>query len=352
MRDGLVDVARLFVRHGDRVDRHRNRSYLSAIDSETWRTKLRTRREGAVQLDDNGKLSWRERVHKHVRERVRTWSKRVSERGWLVFGYAAATVGALSVAMAVTMSLPMMARTAVSELTGLAVAQTATLWNNVKDAAVGDNLTTGILASALMMYDGTNFDRARGTTANGLLVDVSRIQGSITPADGTANPTNLLGVGSFPSLYNGTTWDRARSASAANNIATTSLGAMYTVPLSTWSTTNSPAASAQATTSKAAGGGTVRHVATGVIGCFFGQATVTGPAAGIMQLRNGASGAGTVLATWYFSIEATDETANIPCVTMTGLNITGSANTAMTLEFTAGVTNAAQTVTLMGYSTP
>lgn len=68
---------------------------------------------------------------------------------------------------------------AISELSGLAVAQSATKWNNVRDASVGDNLTDGIFASGLMLFDGTNFDRARGTVANGLAVDVTRIQGNI-----------------------------------------------------------------------------------------------------------------------------------------------------------------------------
>lgn len=297
------------------------------------------------------------------------------------------SIGLAAFLVVVLLGSSLTVKSAVMEVAGLAVAQSQTLWKNLRDATTGDNLVGGIMASGTMGYNGAGFDRIRGTSADGLEVDVTRVQGTVTvvgnvtPSDTFANPTNavpawtLEGIydgtqwtrlrtvggddrgtagllGNGPSLFDGAAWDRWRSVSNINNTASTSTGAAYVTPLTTWTSTHSPAASAQASTSKAAGGGTVRHVATGVIGCLFGQATVTGPAAGIMQLRDGASGAGTVLATWYFSIEATDETRHIPCVTMTGLNITGSANTALTLEFTAGITNAAETVTLMGYSTP
>lgn len=64
---------------------------------------------------------------------------------------------------------------------------------------------------------------APGSTANGLLVDVSRVVGTVTvdselPAaaalsDATANPTTPL-VGAALEGFNGTTWDRLRSTTA------------------------------------------------------------------------------------------------------------------------------------------
>lgn len=63
---------------------------------------------------------------------------------------------------------------AIRQISGLAVAQSSTRWNNVQDAAAGDNLTNGLMAMSLYLFDGTNFDRARGDTTNGLDVDVIR----------------------------------------------------------------------------------------------------------------------------------------------------------------------------------
>jgi hypothetical protein len=81
-------------------------------------------------------------------------------------------------------------------LVGLAVAQSATLWNNVIDAAKGDAQTKGILAEALFSYNGTTFDRLRGTIANGILVDVTRVTGNVsvigTQSDNSTNSTAKL----------------------------------------------------------------------------------------------------------------------------------------------------------------
>lgn len=134
--------------------------------------------------------------------------KRLSEWSWKK--KVMASIGGVCAALAIILGSSAMTRSAVSELAGLAVAQSATAWVNVRDAAVGDNLTNGILAIGLMLYDGTNFDRARGDITNGLDVDVTRITGSVTPADGFANPTTFLGTFSLQGVFNGTTWDRWR----------------------------------------------------------------------------------------------------------------------------------------------
>lgn len=123
-------------------------------------------------------------------------------------------VGALLVAVVLSLTLTVAGRTAISELSGLAVAQSSTVWKNVRDASVGDNLADGILAIGLMLFDGTNFDRARGDVANGLDVDVTRITGTITPADAYANPTTANQMWSLNGVFNGTTWDRWRGQSS------------------------------------------------------------------------------------------------------------------------------------------
>ena len=79
-------------------------------------------------------------------------------------------VGAVAVALTLVVGTTIVGRTAISELAGLAVAQTNTLWNSVADAAKGDGLTTGIMAQSPYLFNGLTFDRARGSIANGMLV--------------------------------------------------------------------------------------------------------------------------------------------------------------------------------------
>lgn len=129
-----------------------------------------------------------------------------------VLQWVGAGVGATLAGIALMLSATMFAYPAISSIAGLAVAQTSTLWNNVKDAAAGDGLTSGILAQAPMVYNGLSFDRVRGDIANGMDVDVTRISGSITPADAYANPTTANQMWSLLGIFNGTTWDRARGS--------------------------------------------------------------------------------------------------------------------------------------------
>lgn len=122
-------------------------------------------------------------------------------------------------------------------------------------------------------------------------------------------------------------------------------GAVFISPPTQWSVVHTPATNAQATASKAAGGAGVRHVATGVTACIGGAALLTA-ANGVLNLRDGATGAGTIIWTAYLQ-----NAANIAnCLTFP-LHLPGTANTAMTLEFAgAGGTNNQESVTLMGYS--
>jgi len=265
---------------------------------------------------------------------------------------------------------------AISQLAGLAVAQTSTQWNNVIDAARGDDQSSGIIGMSLYLFDGLNFDRTRGDTTNGMDVDVTRISGSITPADDFANPTTantmwvLNGVfdgttwdrlreatadgaaitglpASAVVVFNGATWDRMRSVSAVTNTETTTLGVQRIAPVSTWSVTNTPATATQATVSRASGGGSVRHVATSVTVCVSAAGTAQTPL--LFHLRDGGTGAGTIIRSWAFSAPINTSA----CEDISGLNMTGSAATAMTIESAAAPVTAAQaTVTLTGYSTP
>lgn len=328
-------------------------------------------------------------------------------------------VGACAVAITLVLGITVVSKSAISELAGLAVAQTNTLWNSVADAAKGDGLTSGVMAQSTYLWNGISFDRLKsGATADGQAVTgilantplvlntagtYDRIRGGLTAdgnagtgllnnaavglntagtfdrikagltADGVAG-TGLLNPGMY--VFNASTWDRLRtasgdalavtgmtavgnmlwngasndrwrSASATNNTATTSLGGAQVTQLSTWSITNTQTGAAQATVSKAAGGGTVRHVATGVTICG-GDTVVAAPRQ--INLRDGATGAGTIIRSWWIGISVINDTK---CIDLAPINMTGTANTAMTIEFAgAGSATSSSTVTLTGYSTP
>lgn len=137
-----------------------------------------------------------------------------------------------------------------------------------------------------------------------------------------------------------------RTGSATTQAAQSSANSMMVVSPGCWTEKHEPAAATQATKSKAAAAGT-RHVCTHITAIL--STTDTAQSSVIyIYLRDGATGAGTIL--WEMPVTASTNTTvgyagPIP-------NIVGTANTAMTLEFSgAGVSNSKQTVTLVGFST-
>ncbi len=138
---------------------------------------------------------------------------------WLILG----TGGVIA-----SIILAVYGQTAIQTIAGLAVAQTATQWNSVKDTAFGDNMTSGVLAAGCVLFDGTNSDRCRGDTTNGLDVDVTRVSGSVTvtgastPADNYANPTTAIEAWSLLGCFDGTTWDRCLNSTHGDTVTTVS----------------------------------------------------------------------------------------------------------------------------------
>lgn len=116
-----------------------------------------------------------------------------------------------------------------------------------------------------------------------------------------------------------------------------------------WAIQHSPAANTRATISRAAGGANIRHVCTSVSAVLANVAA--GGATVRLNLRDGATGAGTILQSWLMSF------AGLAIgryeLTLPGVNFGGSPNTAMTLEFDVapGATNF-ETVSLGGYTVP
>lgn len=90
------------------------------------------------------------------------------------------------------------------------------------------NTTTQLTSGAFgYFYNGTTWDRMRGDTTNGLWVNVKNTLTAVTPGDGitttiygTAPASPVIGV---PLLWNGTTYDRQKSAGATGIAAVATL---------------------------------------------------------------------------------------------------------------------------------
>jgi len=122
-------------------------------------------------------------------------------------------------------------------------------------------------------------------------------------------------------------------------------GYLVRVPPDMWSVNHTPAAATQATISKAAAA-TLRHYCTGIAAVISAVAAQAGIQ---VNLRDGASGAGTIL--WSQTIAL--PVGGIAIIQISGLNIPGTLGNAMTLETSAAPasTNFAS-VSMTGYDEP
>jgi len=185
----------------------------------------------------------------------------------------------------------------------------------------------------------------------GALTQVAGSQGvaftQLGQGDAQAGAGAGLGVTAFLELWNGASYDRDRSASAANLAAQSGLGAALTVLPGNWSVASQPGAGVQASAVRAAGAAGVRHICTSI---DFSAVAAVAPAATVLavNLRDGASGAGTVLRTWIVFIGAAIG-QSVPPFGLSGLSLVGSPATAMTLEFSALLANLQESVSFSGY---
>lgn len=165
-------------------------------------------------------------------------------------------------------------------------------------------------------------------------------------------PSSNVGL----ALYDGANFQLTRMVSLANfpaastTTARNSLGAQVVEKGSRWSTFSQPAANSQATATIAAEAG-VRHVAD-CIGFSADSAAAITAANVTINLRDGATGAGTVIWTYSHSLPtaAALGVQEIPVQHLCGLNLVGTTNTAMTFEFSAGVTGSIESANLSGYN--
>jgi len=150
--------------------------------------------------------------------------------------------------------------------------------------------------------------------------------------------------------FNGAAMDRLRTGSAANLALLSALGALLTTRPGEWSVSSAPAANIQATASRAAVAG-VRHVCTSLTARLMAGPTIASAGAITLNLRDGATGAGTILWSQKMAVGGAGSiTEDRDVVQLTGLNIVGSVNTAMTFEFaTAGGASTLECVAMTGY---
>jgi len=234
-------------------------------------------------------------------------------------------------------------------------------FDRVRSVGAGDAASTGLMGSGNYLYNGATWDRTRsanaahGTTGTGVLgtgvmghngTNFYRIYATVSGATVTANWEGLQVLG-LAYAFNGTSFSRLLVNAAANIDDATQPNALMVANPGEWTALHTPAAATQATCSIAAGGAGVRHVCRSVSMSYYGSGGAAGPT--LVHLRDGATGAGTIKRSWYLGTSA----ANIvDHVDLAGLNIFGTANTAMTLEFAAaGAANTFQQVSMSGYST-
>jgi hypothetical protein len=180
------------------------------------------------------------------------------------------------------------------------------------------------------------------TAGAGTVVAADTVGSATTPASGERLAYNKIdggGAGLSAPIENGT---------AANLAAVSSAKALLHVNPGQWSKYHAPAVNTQATISQG-GVASTRHVCTWV--SFTLAQNTTGSAQTLIafNLRDGATGAGTILASWTLALPATACECRV--FSLSGLCIPGTVNTAMTLE-TAGATaaNTAASVCFGGFS--
>ena len=122
-------------------------------------------------------------------------------------------------------------------------------------------------------------------------------------------------------------------------------------PSAEWVKYHHPAANTVAIAEQAAAGAGIKNVCRSVNVRLSAGASAPTAAVLTVTLRDGATGAGTIKASWSIAIPAVAGD-NAPPISMENLWIEGTANTAMTLEFTAaGGANTVESVVMTGTTT-
>ncbi len=245
---------------------------------------------------------------------------------------------------------------------GLVITGQANNADNVAASALLRNLPT---ISYSYVWDGSNWDRLRGVdsgvgnfapsgTAQQVAAYIMGWDGSSQWKLGIQSDTGsfiapngglrFLQTISECYFFDGTNYVRGGLASAANLALQSGLGVQLASGPGEWAIQHTPAVATQATISRAAVAAS-RHVCKGFSFTLNAVAAIVVPVQ--VVLRDGATGAGTVL----WSGRYTGPAGTTIHVERDGLNLVGSVNTAMTMEFVAAPgAGDFQTVTLNGFT--
>lgn len=178
------------------------------------------------------------------------------------------------------------------------------------------------------------------------------VTGAQALSDTLGNPTSPQ-IGASNLLWDTSQWVRQKATALTTFPTSATLttrniaGGLIAEKSSRWSVVHNPAASNQATASIALEAG-VRHVADCV---SFSAGSTTAPSltALTINLRDGATGAGTIL--WTFEVIIPAATGqNVVPHSICGLNLVGTTATAMTFEFSALLTNLIESVSVSGFN--
>lgn len=198
--------------------------------------------------------------------------------------------------------------------------------------------------------------KALTITLAGVLLVTAVLVAQTALNDAMPNPSDApQPSSSYLMGYNGgtasTAWTRLKTMSLAtmptSQTFTSSVenGRILVETPARWSKVSTPAVSTQASSSIAAEAN-VRHVADCI---SFSAGSTTAPVLTKLNinLRDGATGAGTIIKSWTVVIGAATGQNVVPYMEC-GLGLTGTTNTAMTLEYSALLTNLFEDVTLTG----
>lgn len=235
-----------------------------------------------------------------------------------------------------------------------------TNWQRVITATVANaSLGVGLLGAGLLLHDANNYQRWNTINAetdgisgghagqvaiwlyNGTTFDRLRSASSLAGTIGTG----LLGVNVL--AFDGTNYNRCVSNAAGNIDDTTQPFQLAVAEPGEWTVDSSVAAAGTPSAVKAAGAAGVRHVCRN-LSISLANVAVTPSALITFVLRDGASGAGTVKRTWQFVVPP----SNTVHIDIAGLNIFGGTATAMTIESAAALpADVSGVASIAGYST-
>lgn len=146
------------------------------------------------------------------------------------------------------------------------------------------------------------------------------------------------------------TWETAVTAADRVNLSADLYGRLRVIAgreSTTWSVVHTPSANTQATASKAAGASGVKHVCTGYAWSLSSGAGAPTPELITIAIRDGATGAGTII--WQETVSLPATAGSNAGRVVAGLYLVGTAATAMTIETdSAPGANVVASVSMMG----